>query len=119
MNIKVRPSHIEAYQDEILSESAVFIPQANDLEGLMTESAICLPISESIEEINKYAIERSDNIKIVADMFHLDKIDCSLNENATRMNIKIDENTTANIPVESAINMQYADILGSIRNKKK
>lgn len=114
-----RPSHIEAYQDEILSESAIFIPQADTLEGIMTESAICIPVNESIDDLIGYAKERSTNVQIVADMFKLDSIDCSLCENATRMNIKIDDNTRVNIPIESAIQLQYSDILGSIKTKKK
>ena len=85
--------------------------------GIITESAVCVPIAETIEEINNYAKEHSENIKIVADMFHLDSIDCTLNENCTRMNIRLDNDTVANIPIESAINMQYADILKSIRHK--
>ena len=113
-----RPSHIEAYQTEILSESAIYIPTSMDLASIITESAVYEPITESFEDIIKYTKERSDNVKIVADMFKLDSIKCSLCENATRMNIQIDNNTTVNIPVETAINMQYADILKSLREKK-
>lgn len=112
-----RPSHIEAYQDEILSESALWVPKSDTLEGIMTESAVYIPVNESINELIGYAKERSENIKIVADMFKLDSIECSLCENATRMNIKIDNNTSVNIPVDAAIKMQYAEILGSLRKK--
>lgn len=118
MKVNVRPSHIEAYQDEILSESAMFIPQSDTLEGIMTESAICIPVTESIDQLLDYAKERSQNVQLVADMFKLDSIECSLCENATRMNIKIDDNTKVNIPIESAIQLQYSDILNSIKMKR-
>lgn len=113
-----RPSHIEAYQTEILSESAIYIPTSMDLSSIITESAVYEPITESMDQIMQYAKERSDNLKIVADMFKLDSIECSLCENATRMNVKIDNHTTVNIPVETGINMQYADILKGLHTKK-
>lgn len=114
-----RPSHIEAYQTEVLSESAMFVPTSMDLKDIITESAVYEPITESIDELINYTKERSDNVKIVADMFKLDSIECSLCENATRMNIRIDNETTVNIPIEAGINMQYADILSSLKTKKK
>lgn len=113
-----RPSHIEAYQNEILTEATTFIPTGETLLDIMTESAIYVPINETMDQILGYAKERSTNVQIVADMFKLDSIECSLNESGTRMNIKIDAETNVNIPIESAINMQYGDILKSMRNKK-
>lgn len=112
-----RPSHIEAYQNEILTESATFIPQSEDIVDIMTESAVFQPINETIEDIISYTKHHSDSIKIVADMFNLDKLDCTLTESGTRMNIKVDDYTTANVPIESVINLQYADILESIYKK--
>ena len=112
-----RPSHIEAYQEEILSESATFIPESENIMDIMTESVVFHPISETIDDIISYTAHHSDSIKIVADMFKLDKLDCTLTESGTRMNIKVDDNTTANVPIESVINMQYADILNSLLEK--
>lgn len=114
----IRPSHIEAYQKEILTEASMYIPTSMDLSTIITESAICEPITESMEDILQYTKEKSENVKIVADMFKLDSIQCSLCENATRMNIKIDDDTTVNIPIEAGINMQYSDILSSLTRKK-
>ena len=115
MKINVRPSHIEAYQNEILTESATYIPKGDTLLDIMTESAVYVPINENIDQILSYAKERSTNVQIVADMFKLDSIECSLCENATRMNIKIDDSHTVNIPIETAINLQYSDILKNAR----
>lgn len=114
-----RPSHIEAYQNDILTEASTFIPTGDTLLDIMTESAVFVPINESMEQLLGYAKERSENIQIVADMFKLDSVECTLCENATRMNIKIDNENTVNIPIESAISMQYADILKNVRNLKK
>lgn len=97
----------------------MFVPTSMDLKDIITESAVYEPITESIDELINYTKERSDNVKIVADMFKLDSIECSLCENATRMNIRIDNETTVNIPIEAGINMQYADILSSLKTKKK
>lgn len=113
-----RPSHIEAYQTEILSEAAtsIYSPNKNSsFFDVMTESAVCEPIHENIDQILSYAKERSRNVQLIADMFKLDKIECSLNETGTRMNIKLDEETKVNIPIESAIHMQYSDILSNYR----
>lgn len=85
----------------------------------MTESTIFTPITESMDDILSYTKEHSDSVKIVADMFKLDKIDCVLTESGTRMNIRIDDETTANVPIESVINAQYADILGSLSHSHK
>ena len=114
-----RPSHIEAYQDSILTECAAYIPTSHNIHDIMTESTIFTPITESMDDILSYTKEHSDSVKIVADMFKLDKIDCVLTESGTRMNIRIDDETTANVPIESVINAQYADILGSLSHSHK
>lgn len=110
-----RPSHIEAYQNEILTEATTFVPKGDTLLDIMAESAVYVPVNESMEQILGYVKERSTNVQIVADMFKLDSIECSLCENATRMNIKIDDSHTVNIPIETAINLQYSDILKNAR----
>lgn len=117
MKLNVRPSHIEAYQDSILEENATYIPSSDTLEGIMTESVVFQPIDSSMNDILNYVKEHSDSVKIVADMFKLDNVDCSLTESGTRMNIKIDDNTIANVPIESVINMQYSNILSSLTKK--
>lgn len=114
-----RPSHIEAYQNEILTEAGIYIPQGDTMLDIMTESAVYVPVNETMDQILGYAKERSANVQIVADMFKLDSIECNLNESGTRMNIKIDDNHTVNIPVETAIQMQYAGIISDFRTKKK
>lgn len=114
-----RPSHIEAYQNEILTEAGIYIPQGDTMLDIMTESAVYVPVNETMDQILGYAKERSTNVQIVADMFKLDSIECNLNESGTRMNIKIDDNHTVNIPVETAIQIQYAGIISDFRTKKK
>lgn len=114
-----RPSHIEAYQNEILTEAGIYIPQGDTMLDIMTESAVYVPVNETMDQILGYAKERSTNVQIVADMFKLDSIECNLNESGTRMNIKIDDNHSVNIPVETAIQMQYAGIISDFRTKKK
>jgi hypothetical protein len=104
-----RPSHIEAYQDSILHESA------GDIDSILNESSIFVPINESMEQILSYTKERSDNLKIVADMFKLDKLECVLSENALTVNLKIDDQTHVIVPVESVISAKYSDMLDIIK----
>lgn len=113
-----RPSHIEAYQNEILSECASYIPSTDDTQKIITESAVFKKIDETYDQMIEYAKNNSTNIAIAADMFKLDRLECSLTESCTRMNIKVDDSTTINVPIESVINMQYNDILSSFVNPK-
>lgn len=108
----IRPSHIEAYQNQILSESAM-------PEQFLNESALFAPISESMEDILGYVKEKSTNLSIVADMFKLDELNCVLTENASRLNVFIDEDTKVSVPIESAINMQYSDLLSSFVDRRR
>lgn len=112
-----RPSHIEAYQEEILNESATYIPQSEKMNDILTESTVFCPITESMEDIMSYVKERSDSVKAVAEMFKLDNLSCALTESGERMNIQIDDHTVANVPIESVINIQYSDILNSLTKK--
>lgn len=115
----VRPSHIEAYQNEILSECATFIPSSNNIEDIITESTVFCPISETMDDILGYVKQHSESVQKAAEIFKLTNLDipCVLNESGTRVSMQIDENTVADVPVESVINMQYADILSSIMTK--
>ena len=97
MKIIVRPSHIEAYQNEILNES---ISDINIDDIKQRNSDIFTPITESIDDIISYTKNHSDSVKIVADMFKLDKLNCVLTESGTRMSIEIDDHTTANVHIE-------------------
>lgn len=117
MKLFVRPSHIEAYQEEILNESATYIPQSEKMNDILTESTVFCPITESMEDIMSYVKERSDSVKAVAEMFKLDNLSCTLTESGERMNIQIDDHTVANVPIESVINIQYSDILNSLTKK--
>lgn len=115
-----RPSHIEAYQEKILTESAnLFIPKSNTIEDLITESAIFNPITETIDQMNRYAKNKSNNVSLIADLFHLHDIDCTLNESCTRFNVKIDDNNMASVPIDTMIKLQYGDILSQISKTKR
>lgn len=105
-----RPSHIEAYQDSILSEAVEF----NTTGSIMNESTMIVPINESIEQILSYTKDKSDNLKRVAEMFKLDKLECTLTENCNNVSVKVDKDTTVIVPIESIINAQYTDMLKSI-----
>ena len=111
-----RPSHIEAYGNDIINESAGLCFNEYDLYDIMDECSMIekLPDSFVLSEVTNYIKDRSENLKIIADMFNLDKFECTLNESGTRMNVKSD-NTTFNIPIETAIRMQYSNILNSIK----
>ena len=111
-----RPSHIEAYGNDIINESAGLCFNEYDLYDIMDECSMIekLPDSFVLSEVTNYVKDRSENLKIIADMFNLDKFECTLNESGTRMNVKSD-NTTFNIPIETAIRMQYSNILNSIK----
>lgn len=115
-----RPSHIEAYQNDILSECATFVPSNDSIENIITESVIFNPISETMDDIMGYVKHHSDSVYKAAEIFKLNNLDipCTLNENATRINMQIDENTVASVPIESMINMQYSDVLNSIMNRQ-
>lgn len=111
-----RPSHIESYK-EILNESAsdIFVGDKN-IEN-MTVDDIVQPLNESfnLSDITDYVKERSTNIQRMADMFKLDKFEGSLNETGNRMIVNVDKDTKISVPIESVINMQYSDILNSIK----
>lgn len=111
-----RPSHIEAYGNDIINESAGLCFNEYDLYDIMDECSMIekLPDSFVLSEVTNYVKDRSENLKIIADMFNLEKFECTLNESGTRMNVKSD-NTTFNIPIETAIHMQYSNILNSIK----
>lgn len=111
-----RPSHIEAYGNEIINESAGFYDNYN-ISDVMNECSLVKQLPESfvLSEVTDFVKERSENLQKIADMFKLDKVECVLNESGTRMNVK-SNTTTFNIPIETAINLQYADILNCIKN---
>ena len=111
-----RPSHIEAYGNDILTESAGYEDPYDNLFKIMDECSMVeeLPDSFVLSEVTDFVKERSENLQIIADMFNLDKFECTLNESGTRINVKSD-NTTFNIPIETAIRMQYSNILNSIK----
>jgi len=106
-----RPSHIEAYQTEILSECASYV-------NLNESVDLFAPINESIEQIKSYISEKSDNVARAADFFGLDKLAMVLQENGT-VTLIIDECTSCNVPIESVIGLQYADVLGSKKITKR
>ena len=106
-----RPSHIEAYQTEILSECASYV-------NLNESVDFFAPINESIEQIKSYISEKSDNVARAADFFGLDKLAMVLQENGT-VTLIIDECTSCNVPIESVIGLQYADVLGSKKITKR
>lgn len=110
-----RPSHIEAYGNEILNESAGYEQTIDNLYKTMSECSMFekCPDSFVLSEVTEYIKERSENLQIIADMFKLDSVECTLNESGTRMNV-VSKDTTFDIPVEAAINMQYANILNHI-----
>lgn len=110
-----RPSHIEAYGNEIINESAGYISDENDVYEVMDECCMIekCPSDFILSEAIDYIKERSENLQKVADMFKLDKVECVLNESGTRMNV-VSKGTTFNIPIETAISMQYADILNNL-----
>lgn len=112
-----RPSHIESYKD-ILNESAFDI-NVGTMNESMTSEDLVQPLNESfnMSDIVNYVKERSANIQRMADMFKLDKFEGSLNETGTRMNVRVDDSTTLDIPIESVINMQYSDILNTAFKK--
>ncbi len=106
-----RPSHIEAYQTEILSECASYV-------NLNESADLFAPINESIEQIKSYISEKSDNVARAAEFFGLDKLAMVLQENGT-VTLIIDECTSCNVPIESVIGLQYADVLGSKKITKR
>lgn len=106
-----RPSHIEAYQTEILSECASYV-------NLNESVDLFAPINESMEQIKSYISEKSDNVARAADFFGLDKLAMVLQENGT-VTLIIDECTSCNVPIESVIGLQYADVLGSKKISKR
>ena len=106
-----RPSHIEAYQTEILSECASYV-------NLNESVDLFAPINESMEQIKSYISEKSDNVARAADFFGLDKLAMVLQENGT-VTLIIDECTSCNVPIESVIGLQYADVLGSKKITKR
>lgn len=112
-----RPSHIEAYGNDILNEST---GSMDELYTAMNECSLIekCPDSFVLSEATMFAKERSENLQMLADMFKLDKVECTLNESGTRMNV-VSKNTTFNIPVETAIHMQYANILNHINSRRK
>ena len=114
-----RPSHIEAYQNEILSECATFMPSNDNIETIITESTVFCPISETMDDVLNYVKHHSESVQKAAEIFKLDNLDipCTLTESGTRGSMQIDENTVADVPIESVINMQYADILDSLMKK--
>lgn len=113
-----RPSHIEAYGNDILNESAGYTDNQFDVSKIMNECSMIeeCPADFILAEAANFVKERSENLQIIADMFKLDKVECVLNESGTRMNV-VSKGTTFNIPVETAISMQYANILNNIKNK--
>jgi len=115
-----RPSHREAYEDKILTESAgIYIPTQYEIGDIMTESAVYTPVLETCttEQIETYIKERSDNVAKIAEMFKLDNFNTTLHENGTRVTI-VTADYKLDIPVEKMINMQYADVL-NLQNRKK
>jgi hypothetical protein len=114
-----RPSHIEAYGNEIINESAnVYMKTDHSIGEIMNECSMLEPITESafdLSEIVDYVTNHSENLQVMAEMLNLDYIDATLTEGGTRMELNVDDHTKVNIPIESAINMQYADILSGIK----
>lgn len=112
-----RPSHIEAYteKDAFLHESAgeIYLPTSYNMEDILEESTVFEPITEAFDmkELMDYAASKSDNVKIIADMFKLDKVQGTLNESGTGVTLTVDSNTKVNVPLERFIGLQYADIL--------
>lgn len=124
-----RPSHIEAYGNEILSESAtesgIYVPTQYNMDQIMNESCMVEPLHESFN-INdfvdaEFIQNRSKNFKIISDMFDLNESVCVLDESGTRMNITMDSDNgdkmRLSVPVESVISIQYADVLNSLTKK--
>lgn len=74
-----------------------------------------------MEEIIGYVKDHSESVYKAAEIFKLNNLDipCTLNETGTTINMQIDKNTVASVPVESVINMQYSDILDSVMKKEK
>ena len=72
-----------------------------------------------MDDIIGYVKSHSESVQKTAEIFKLGNLDipCILNESGTRITMKIDDNTTADIPIESAINIQYSDILCSVMKK--
>ena len=112
-----RPSHIEAYDDKTMLNESVSLETLDfdDLKKMRDECSLVHPINESMDDILGFVTERSQNLQIVADMFKLDSVKGTLNESGTRMDINVDDKTTLNVPIETVIRMQYADILNSIK----
>ena len=104
---------------ERISLYIVLDDDINDIKDIITESAVFCPISETMDDILGYVKHHSESVQKAAEIFKLDNLDipCTLTGCGTRVNMQIDENTTANVPVESVINMQYADILDSLMKK--
>lgn len=73
-----------------------------------------------MDQILGYVKDHSESVYKTAEIFKLSNLDipCTLNETGTSIQMKIDDNTTACVPVESVINMQYSDVLGSLMRKK-
>lgn len=81
------------------------------MDKIIQECAMFVPVeAQTMEQMNSYVKERSDNIKIIAEMFKLDSVNGTLNETGTRMTIKSGD-IKLDVPVEKVINMQYADLL--------
>ena len=70
-----------------------------------------------MSEIINYAASKSDNVKIIADMFKLDKVEGTLNESGTSVTINVDDQTKVNVPIERYISMQYSNVL-DLNNRK-
>lgn len=117
-----RPSHIEAYEDEVIMENAtynksdngIYMPTSYNMGEIITESAVFQPVDGVIlqEQVEDYIKDKSDNIKVIMEMFGMDNFNGTLNEAGTHMNIKQGD-MILNIPVEHVINMQYCEMLNS------
>lgn len=116
-----RPSHKEAYQDRILSETAnsIYIPEYGKGYGeIITESAVFESVSMNAlhESAYDFVMERSVNVRKIADMFNLDTYaKSSLNETGDYLILDLDSENKARIPVESAIRMQYHSALNRFK----
>lgn len=122
-----RPSHKEAYEDKILSESAggIYIPKKSsvDIGEIIRESAMFIPADKNklilLEQSKDFILSKSENTKIIQDLFKIDSFENAvLSESGLYMDIKINNGTTARMPVEKAIALQYSDILGSYNISK-
>lgn len=112
-----RPSHVEAYQTNILTEAVGSDGRIFTTDDFSLNEAVAITESD-FHFLTECVKNNSDNVKKVADIFKLNDLQFTMNESGTRTNIIIDKNTTVNIPVEKTISMMYGEMLNSFVNKK-